>query len=106
MNAGFVGLLLVSLALGIAVTVCWRYMQHPLTRYIPGVLALAYYVAMKVWPAPAVLAFRAGRAYANGDAIRLGLLGLALMVAIIELSVRLHRAVRNNAALRRELENR
>ena len=103
MNAGVIGLLLIGLALGVASVACWRFMLTPLSRWAPGLLSAAYYVAMWVWPHEAISAARAGVTYPFGDGVRVTLLGLALVLAIIELSVRLTRAVRHNAALRAQL---
>ncbi|GGJ65445.1 hypothetical protein [Deinococcus aquiradiocola] len=106
MNGGVLGLLLIGVALGIASVACWRFMAHPAARCGPGLLAAAYYVAMWFWPHAAVLAVRTGHPYPAGDSVRLILLGLALVLAIVELSTRLHRTLRTNAALRRQLEDR
>lgn len=102
MNGGVIGLLLVGVALGVASVACWRFMGSRTARYAPGVLAALYYVAVYAWPHQAILAARAGKLYPEGDQVRALLLGCALILAILELSTRLARAVRNNAALRAE----
>ena len=106
MNGGLVGLLLVSIALGVSVVACWRYMLSPLTRVLPAVLVAAYYTAMWFYPHQAIVAARMHVVYPQGDQIRGLLLGAAFLLIVLELVVRLARTVRNNAALRQELEER
>ncbi|GGK91301.1 hypothetical protein [Deinococcus radiotolerans] len=103
MNAGVIGLLLIGLALGVASVACWRFMLSPLSRWAPGLLSAAYYAAMWIWPHEAIMAARVGATYPVGPGLRLTLAGLALVLAVIELSVRLTRSVRQNAALRARL---
>ena len=104
MNGGLVGLLLVSIALGVSVVACWRYMLSPLTRVMPAVLVAAYYTAMWFYPHQSIVAARLHIAYPQGDQIRGLLLGAAFLLIVVELVVRLSRTVRSNAALSQQLE--
>lgn len=102
MNGGVIGLLLVGLALGVGIVACWRFGTTLLTRWSPLVMGLGYYVALFAWPHPAILAMRSQKHYADGDQVRTLLLGLAILLVVVELVVRLHRAVQNNTRLRSE----
>lgn len=103
MNWGVIGVLLVSLALGAAVAACWRYGTTYLSRVTPLVLAAVYYISAWAWPFSAVIAWRTGQHFPEGDQVRWMLLGISLLVAIVELIARLHRAVQNNKRLRAKL---
>lgn len=103
MNGGVIGLVLVGLALGMASVACWRYMLHPIPRWAPALLSIGYYAAMWAWPHQAVTAFRRSTPYPGSDSIRILLLGLALSLAIAELTLRLKRATQHNAQLRAQI---
>ncbi|MBZ9750746.1 hypothetical protein K7W42_07715 [Deinococcus sp. HMF7604] len=103
MNWGVLGLVLVAIALGVACGACWRFRRHPVTRWTPSLLALAYYLALWLWPHAAILAARAGRQYPTGDQVRMVLLGVALLVAVIGMTIRLVRLHRENTTLRAQV---
>lgn len=103
MTWGVIGVLLVALALGVGVGACWMLGTTILTRWTPALLAGAYYVAAIRWPHPAIEAMLQHRPYQDTEAVRVLLLGLALMVVMVELVVRLRAALRSNRQLRAAL---
>ena len=103
MNWGVVGLLLVSLALGIASAGCWRFGTTYAARFTPALLTFAYYAAQFIWPHAAFKAAAEHEPFPTGDQVRLMLLGIAFIVAVRELIARLASVLENNRKLREKL---
>lgn len=110
MNGSLTGILLLAIALGISSVVCWRHCLTPTGRILPGVLTVAYYTALWIWPHPAIIAVEQGTPPPPlGDQVRLVLLGLAMITTVSKLSWRLGQAGARERTLERrirELEGR
>ncbi|GGS09852.1 hypothetical protein [Deinococcus sedimenti] len=110
MNGSLTGLLLLATSLGVASVTCWRHCATPTGRVLPGLLTLAYYMALWFWPHPAIKAAEiGGPPPAVEEQLRLVLLGLAMIVTTAKLSWRITQGCERERALERrvrELEGR
>ncbi|GGR69628.1 hypothetical protein GCM10008959_34420 [Deinococcus seoulensis] len=104
MNGSLIGLLLLAISLGVASVTCWRHCTTPAGRVLPGLLTLAYYLALWFWPHPALRAAEiGGPPPLLQDQLRLVLLGLALIVTTAKLSWRITQGRERERALERRV---
>jgi hypothetical protein len=80
---GVLAIILISGIVGALAYIVWKFHPHPVTRWLPTLAGLIYYVMNFRIPAPAVIAIQNHTVYPIGDGLRVLSLAPAVGIGVV-----------------------